>query len=46
MGEECSTYGRDRKINKNVWFENLSIRDNFKDLEVDRRHILEWILEK
>jgi hypothetical protein len=35
MGEKREAYG--------VWMKNLRERDNFEDVDLDRRIILKWI---
>jgi hypothetical protein len=45
MGAACSTHGIDEKCTK-LWSEDLKGRDHSEDLGVDRKIILERILEK
>jgi hypothetical protein len=35
-----------RKMHKICWLESLKVRDHLKDLDVDRKIILDWILGK
>jgi hypothetical protein len=45
MGRACSTHEKDEKcIHTEVWLENLKGGDHLKDLGMDGRIILEWIL--
>jgi len=43
MGGACSTNGRDEKC-EILWSEDMKIRDHSKDIGVDCKIILEWIL--
>jgi hypothetical protein len=45
MGEACSTHGKE-EMHTAFWSENLKERDHLKELGVDVKIILEWILEK
>jgi hypothetical protein len=46
MGGICSTHGRDNKVHKIFWLQNLKGRDDSEELSVDGRIILEGILGK
>jgi hypothetical protein len=34
------------RMNTKFWLKNMKGRDHLEDLDIDRRIILEWILEK
>jgi hypothetical protein len=46
MGRECRTDGSDFEMRTKFWLENLKARCHSEDLGLDRRIILELILEK
>jgi hypothetical protein len=46
VGRACSTHGRVRKYVKKFGRNNQKERDNLEDIGIDRRKILEWILQK
>jgi hypothetical protein len=45
MGEACGTHGN-KKNDTGLWVENLNKRDRLKDLDVDGRIILNWVLKQ
>jgi hypothetical protein len=46
MSRACSTHGDEEVYMQDFWCGSQRERDHQKDLEVDDRLILKWILEK
>jgi hypothetical protein len=44
MGRACNTYGKDKKLEKNVQLQCLTERELFEKIYLPRKIILKWIL--